>query len=102
MRLFFQFYGTFSSLVRCYFFFPAVILQSPAPELLAVYYGYYGFMSDVATVQSQTSFRRQEAGSTEYGYGWGRNIAAGALELLEHSAATVMAERRAFAQKISR
>lgn len=39
---------------------------------------------------------------TEYGYGWGRNIAAGALELLELSAATVMAERRAFAQKISR
>jgi len=43
-------------------------------------------------------------GLTEFGYGWGRNIAAGSagVELLEHSAATVMAERRAFAQKISR
>lgn len=28
VRLFFQFYGTFSSLLRCYFF-PAVILQVP-------------------------------------------------------------------------
>lgn len=50
VRLFFQFYGTFSSLLRC-FFFPSRNPASPAPELLAVYYGYYGFMSDFATVQ---------------------------------------------------
>lgn len=46
-------------------FFPSRIPTSPAPDLLSVYYGYYGLMSDFSTVQSQTYFRSQEAGLVE-------------------------------------
>uniref|UniRef100_A0A671TCH5 Dedicator of cytokinesis protein 7-like n=1 Tax=Sinocyclocheilus anshuiensis TaxID=1608454 RepID=A0A671TCH5_9TELE len=59
-------------------------------------------MSDFSTVQSQTYFRRQEAGLVEILVRVGkeyRGWSAGVT--LEHSAATVMAERRAFAQKIT-
>lgn len=100
----FQLYGTFFSLVRLerVIFFPSRIPTSPAPDLLCVYY-----VTTALWVTSQLSNHSlilgvRRWGLSKYGHGWGRNIAAGALELLEHSAATVMAERRAFAQKISR
>uniref|UniRef100_A0A673MD48 Dedicator of cytokinesis protein 7-like n=1 Tax=Sinocyclocheilus rhinocerous TaxID=307959 RepID=A0A673MD48_9TELE len=60
-------------------------------------------MSDFSTVQSQTYFRRQEAGLVEIRVRVGKEYRGwNAGVTLEHSAATVMAERRAFAQKISR
>lgn len=74
VRLFFRLYGTFSPLLCVWsaLFFLSSIPTSPAPDLLSVYYGYYGLMSDFSTVQSQTYFRRQEAGLVEIRVGVGK------------------------------
>ncbi len=84
------------------YFPPAVFWQVPPPTC-----SLFIMVTTALWVTSQLSNHRLTLASGggacgNTGRGWGRNIAAGALELLERPVATVMAERRAFAQKISR